>query len=366
MDRRACDNIAPIPQFSGVCWMTSILACLLYSDKLRKIVEEASKTWVNASYSKSIIKTLVDKQLKLSDDSEYPAYYFLGLKNIGYEPRSITSEYSEFHNEFSTEKLLRELHAENPRVFFHNPDATTGCNAYKYIGIIFKHLEIKNFIVFNAIQNYGCDKTMNLYKDAESAHYSESSSPSVIIIKTGSIYRFSKELKGKFREVFKECNIIHQCTLKKTLKYNNANYTLECMVLNNYNQISCGRGHAIACITCEKEKYLYNGWLIRNKKPCPLIKYDWLDTDKTAFTIRTPSKLADCKVTEIHNTRLKEVEDKYLVFKNGYTEQDGRVMIYIKNQSRSRSGTTSSPSSSTSSTKSTAASNKGKKQKRSK
>jgi hypothetical protein len=81
------------------------------------------------------------------------------------------------------------------------------------------------------------------------------------------------------------------------IKYNGETYYLDSMILGSYNSMACESGHAIAGVTCNNDRFLYNGWTINTvdkgmkknfqapKEPCPLNPIDWART--TNFCINT-------------------------------------------------------------------------------
>lgn len=60
---------------------------------------------------------------------------------------------------------------------------------------------------------------------------------------------------------------------EKTIILNDITYKLDSCLITNYNS----QKHAIAGITCNDTRYVYNGWNyeIINNKTCFLIKYHW-------------------------------------------------------------------------------------------
>lgn len=76
-----------------------------------------------------------------------------------------------------------------------------------------------------------------------------------------------------------------------SIKYNCVEYVLDSVLINNMNVIETvkkiGSGHAICGITCNNERYVYNGWMRstqdngmkKNKQiktiPCELMKFPW-------------------------------------------------------------------------------------------
>jgi hypothetical protein len=87
--------------------------------------------------------------------------------------------------------------------------------------------------------------------------------------------------------------------------YNKHVYVLDSCILPSYISNACSLGHAIAGVTCNGDKYVYNGWAARSGDPamggaaitreaaCALMKNDWA-ADK-AFCVDTNS----CSVTNV-------------------------------------------------------------------
>ena len=76
-------------------------------------------------------------------------------------------------------------------------------------------------------------------------------------------------------------------SMRDTIYYNDFEYNLDSAILVNWNLNERINGHEIVGITCERDKYVYNGWVrssmdpvmakqaITRKIPCELMKYDW-------------------------------------------------------------------------------------------
>ena len=68
---------------------------------------------------------------------------------------------------------------------------------------------------------------------------------------------------------------------------NNNHFILDSVILKNYNtEIFDNNSHAVAGITCQNNRYLYNGWVSSTNDPsiqsnltytlpCNLMKFDW-------------------------------------------------------------------------------------------
>jgi len=81
--------------------------------------------------------------------------------------------------------------------------------------------------------------------------------------------------------------------------YRGSEYHLDSVILVNWD-IRNG-GHAIAGITCKKDKYIYNGWSRRNMNPinihvripCELMRYDWDIKQDSPFCLNRKKCIPD-------------------------------------------------------------------------
>ena len=119
-------------------------------------------------------------------------------------------------------------------------------------------------------------------------------------------------------------------TLKNEIVYNGDKYILDSCLIGNYNLSSVG-GHAITGITCNNNRFVYNGWLrdiySKNKKkwfplkrlPCELMKLDWNIKKPDEFCINPK----ECKLYNIDIDKIKN--DLCFSFDKG-----PRTLIYVK------------------------------------
>lgn len=100
----------------------------------------------------------------------------------------------------------------------------------------------------------------------------------------------------------------------RTIKYNGMKYYLDSMILGSYNNKACDKGHAIAGVTCNGDRFLYNGWTSRTvdkgferpnkvrREACPLNQTDWART--TNFCINTENCTFDTFVSKMETKTL--------------------------------------------------------------
>jgi hypothetical protein len=120
---------------------------------------------------------------------------------------------------------------------------------------------------------------------------------------------------------------------KDTINYNYNLYELDSVILSNYNikEKRTKIGHVIAGITCNNNKYVYNGWFKQtydnnidsdyelSDEPCPLIPLEWDVTKENKFCLNSK----ECTLPTVDEESIKE--------RNCFDFSKGqRIMIYIK------------------------------------
>jgi hypothetical protein len=122
--------------------------------------------------------------------------------------------------------------------------------------------------------------------------------------------------------------------MKEQIFYNGKEYNLDAVILANWNK-NKRIGHAIAGITCKKNKYVYNGWTRRSMDPamadknitrnipCELMKYDWNIIKHNDFCLNT----IKC-IPELLKRKLK-VKDLCFNFSKG-----SRILIYVRKDAK--------------------------------
>ena len=122
--------------------------------------------------------------------------------------------------------------------------------------------------------------------------------------------------------------------MNEQIFYKGVEYNLDSVLLANWN-INKKNGHAIAGISCKKEKYVYNGWTrtsmdpvminkeLARKIPCELMKYDWNIIKNNDFCLNTNK----C-IPELLRKKLK-VRDICFNFSKG-----NKILIYVRKDAK--------------------------------
>ena len=87
-------------------------------------------------------------------------------------------------------------------------------------------------------------------------------------------------------------------TYDEIITFNGSEYVLDSCLLRNYN--STIGFHSVACVTCNENKYIYNG-MINGTTPCSLIPYKWNVKKEIPFSFHITD---DCrfKVGDVNET----------------------------------------------------------------
>lgn len=248
------------------------------------------------------------------------------------------------------ETILHFLNKHNKEKFEFDPTKKEGYFTESYIKKLYEFLNVEalmfqrhnNYIAYSMFNHYTNttlkDIRINLktkqYIDNKLAKYN---SPSVLIVVTD-----TDNLSNKFYDKYPEYIISNKENTANLLSsndiifYNNQEYTLDAVILSNWNKDDYhlkGIGHAIAGITCKNERYVYNGWtrytLDPNIKqfnnpskfvslPCELMKLNWSIKNPNDFCLNTAKCIPD-------NTNIDKNKDLCFSFNKGK-----RVLIYVK------------------------------------
>jgi hypothetical protein len=314
---------------------------MFYSQRSRKILLNASKTWNTKNELFTLLKNVLDdKYLKTTSSGE---------------------DYKKFSDD-TFGKILSLLYKENSKVFPYNPETVdSGFFPINYIGKLYKLLNVDykiyeyrhSYHIHNLYYSFMNEEFDNIryrifnktiyemftsnkvfkYSDIEEKYKKEEiNPPQVLIINVSNNIEYTKQLyfnKFPYARV-KDITTKNELTsMREEITYHGAEYKLDSVILSNYN-IRKNHGHSVAGITCKKGKYIYNGWVRRsmdpmmaNKEitrniPCELMPYNWNIKKDIDFCISPKKCIPDI---------LKEFNDTKLCFNFGY---GNRVLVYIR------------------------------------
>ena len=337
-----CSRILTPKQVGPICWFMATFVSMFYSQRSRKILLEASKDWNKNKELFTLLKhVLDDKYLKVasresedykkfSDDTFGKILSYLNKENnkiFPYDPKKVSTG---FVPEYYVGKLYKLLNVDYKMFHYYTKDNNV---VYSYLN---EDYDIMSYAIYNKMIriSYNNYELRNLiYKPYK--YVENNIAPPILIIKVD-----MKDV-DKIYNVILEGNKLNEGYMKDQLKsmreqifYNGKEYNLDAVILANWN-INKKNGHAIAGITCKKNKYVYNGWIRRSMDPamadknitrnipCELMKYNWEIIKNNDFCLNT----SKC-IPELLKKKLK-VKDLCFNFSKG-----SRILIYVRKDAK--------------------------------
>lgn len=310
--KNKCDKVITIPQLTGTCWFNAILMATLYSQNMRSLLRNQIKKMTKEEREDIFMKTFIDviesqyfEEENIPDDDiaeklglypedilsflneedkdvfnfdidkrgkktgYYPQFYFnrfLTFFKIPYT-RIIMVDYFEKTNNYY---ISNSYYEEYTALYYENNDKNDG----NYIFPEIEHIEHLYRKLYNNYKSGNFD--IIIINTPERNDYEE--------------YKTTNKVLLKYK--------IEPFEIKERIKVSEKTMILDSFIIVNFNTYSCQKAHAIAGITCNNSRFLYNGWTIETKDPakresksvekkkdkkgknykkhpCPLTKYDW-------------------------------------------------------------------------------------------
>ena len=354
-----CSKIIIPAQTGPICWFMSTFVAMFYSQRSRKILIEASKYWNKQIKLFSILNDILkDKKYDYSQlkyDIFEPMLIYLNnsisAKSFPYKPRLNNG----FIAEIYIGRLYKLLNIDSI-IFEYNPNAKEDWLAYSIFNEEFDNIISWNFNennVYEIIDKQYDQSDRNKIKIIIN-NYRKKLLPPVLIVIVRDVEvdsKYTKLYHEKFQEILlNSANIDRNDeknikSMKKNITYMGVKYTLDSVILSNWNRFYLKMGHAIAGITCKNKRYIYNSWpretndYLNIPYACKLMKHDWMENQHFCLNIK------DCIPIHFKNEKhiISEFENKDYCFNfmNG-----SRLLIYIRDDITSdNSRSSSSPSS---------------------
>ena len=283
---KECDQVITIPQYSGTCWFNAILMAFFYSQGMRKVLMSKTKLWEMSPKLRKIFTDILKRRYKTAVMKQH-AYLFFKV--------------------MSPEEILRILHEESPETFNFQPYKRIGYINVTYVPRLLDMFRVKTLHLDAVVKG----KTLQLYlsviytglrlktlapknpkkKRVKYLQPYESKpvkvdvgEPDVVVIKF-----FSPNVRVIKENLFAEIPLA-DFESGNPLTFEGREYVHDSLLLTNFNIDTCSKGHDIAGVTCENERFIYNGWTratidpalkekpIANASalPCELMPYDWV------------------------------------------------------------------------------------------
>jgi hypothetical protein len=302
-----CKRVIFWGQYGPTCWFNALLMSVLYSQYSRNVVYQKSRSW--------------DQRIELFRLLRYVLKYkYLKTKNP-------EKDYKFFHT-MSPEVILEMLAKIEPKYlpksfkegYF---SALFISKLYKILGVDCLMLSVINnkinYDMYNHLKKVDVSSNgIKIEYDIKSKQYvteklNQHKNPSILLINNSTskdkidrhMQRYNRQLQYNIPITNDTKDLL---TLKDKITYNGEEYVLDSILLANWNVSANIPGHAIAGITCNNQRYVFNGWtryttdpaLIYNnlntkydkkeklemqKVPCELMKYDWNQFTGSDFCI---------------------------------------------------------------------------------
>lgn len=350
-----CLNLSVIPQFGGTCWLNAILTIALYSQNTREVVLKQAKKWDKNNKFLMIIKSIL---IKYYNEPKEVQKFFNKIRPeiILFKMLKTFNNYDIIHN--IKQQLKRD---KNMLGWFEN-----------YIIMFFKYLNINcldiiysngkyilnfdnelNLNTVNGIINHSLKNPHEDPKVADKRVYENTKKilkkiPDIIIVAHNQLngivdYTYMKEFnthksnsKVFYPETYK-CEIKGIDTYEDVIYVNGHKYILDAVLLVNYDIATINIAHVIAGITCNKNRYVYNGWqsnttdpafqaaLLQGNEssPCSLMPFNWDLKKDNDFCLN----LKACNLDFFDKAHVKP----QLCFSFGTSNNIGRrLLIYVR------------------------------------
>ena len=340
-----CNDVITIPQSNNVgsCWFNAVLMSILYSQYSKNmLLTNNTLDKKKDKISKILNQFLKHNYIKNKMHEDYFKYMrpeiILKYLNFFATKEEYKKSLTGYHFNFIIHKFIKKLNK-------------TSINLDLYNGKLYGHLnliteQLKKFDTYSQIY----DDAIIILEKLKLDKTDFTTNPDYIIVNPilqyFNKYKYQTSYQDILYHTFKVVNKeflfddfnINKYNIKtqgiKTLKneivYNGDKYILDSCLIGNYNVSSIG-GHAITGITCNNNRFVYNGWLrdiySKNKKkwfpikslPCELMKLDWNINKPDEFCLNPK----ECKLDKININKIKN--DLCFSFDKG-----PRSLIYVK------------------------------------
>lgn len=360
-----CVNLSVIPQFSGTCWFNAILTIALYSQNVRKIMINNSKNWNKSNSFLMILKAILLKyynqpdkvqeffnkikpelillkMIKTFNDKALLNYFKQSLKQgngLGFDPEFIVKffKYIGIKTLDIVVAKRKGLIYSNYNYYLNTDNEFSMIYNKKYGTISYYLKDIEPYLNKEKVKvkkQQIFDETSKIIEDV----------PDILIVKHEELLEISKYkhfFQYHYLEEFNSSKYNFEVTGLNTyddyIILNGHTYKLDAVILGDYDADI----HSIAGITCNYNRYVYNGWNSQSvdpalqsnlfepeqSKPCALMKYNWNLRNMEDFCLNPKT------------CNLDFVKDKQrLCFSFG---KGNRVLIYVRTKSDIRSNISS-------------------------
>ncbi|ABT14697.1 hypothetical protein NY2A_B298L [Paramecium bursaria Chlorella virus NY2A] len=279
---KSCSSIYTPVQRGSTCWFAALMMCMFFSQYMRVV----SSVHVKRLLKKDNWKTpIAEAMLKILQNYEINS---LNKNIIGkIEPRA----------------FLRALRRYDPMYFDSRPgdETDTGASYGPYYHKMLSFMEVPHLSVTvprghtdakYSAYNFDLPLDEKRWKNAvetldPKGSFVDTEYPEVIILHREAgeshLQNMWKTYRPNMYTVYDLSNKNHV----ETITYNKNKYVIDSCILPSFiSTNTCSMSHVIAGITCNNERYIYNGWAARSgdkamksvtrEMPCALMPADWM------------------------------------------------------------------------------------------
>jgi len=332
-ERGVCSRILTPKQVGPICWFMAAFVAMFYSQRSRKLLLNASSYWNTKKDLFTLLKQVLDdKYLKTAsrESDDYKMFsdntfkmilellYKENRYNFPYNPKAIDGG---FNSEYYIGKLYKLLNIDY-KIYDYNKKEDS--MFYSYLNEEFDSLEYS--VVRRNIKTRIRENRHFIYADENMV------APQVLMVITHDNKAFTKLYNNFFpNAIVKGGDTKNNIkSMREKIYYRGAEYNLDSVIVENWD-VKKG-GHAIAGITCKKNKYVYNGWTrssmdpqmakiaITRNIPCELMEYNWNIKKHDDFCLNTKTCIPDILKTK------EDIKKNRLCFN---FSKGRRILVYI-------------------------------------
>jgi len=303
---KSCSKVVTFPQEGAICWFAALFTSLFFSQYSRVVIRNHARRMMSDQSSHHICSAILEI-----------------LR--GYDGDKVSSRVLE---SMRPRQFLHDLRIARPDYFSSMTNGSDEAHYAPYSHAMLAFLQVPHLSigVVKGVFKYsgfnvdlpldsklwsGAMKTMS-----PKGVFVDTRKPEVIIIHKDSGEDF---VQGQWATPVPALGPIQGYNPKKhekIIKYNGYRYILDsCIIGAELRNPSCSVAHAIAGVTCNGEKYVYNGWTARSadpamrgsksaairEVPCALGKQDW--SEDAYFRIN----MAACSFNRVSRSNGKEL-----------------------------------------------------------
>ena len=282
---KSCSKVVTFPQEGAICWFAALFTSLFFSQYSRVVIRNHARRMMSDPSSRNIASAILE--------------ILRGYDGDKVSPRVLES--------MRPRQFLHDLRIARPDYFSSMQDNSDEAHYAPYshamlaflpvphlsIGVVNGNFKYSGFNVDLPLDSKlwsGAMKTMS-----SKGVFVDTRKPEVIIIHKDSGEDYIQTQWATPVPAMGPIQGYNPKKHAKIIKYNGTSYILDsCIIGAELRNPSCSVAHAIAGVTCNGEKYVYNGWTARSadpamkgsssaairEVPCALGKQNW---DEDAF-----------------------------------------------------------------------------------